>query len=295
MIELRSVDKAYGARRNPVRALIDATLSLGPGVWAVVGPNGAGKTTLLGLILGFLRPSGGTIRIDGVRPDRYVRRRGAAYLPERFRVPGAWTVRSALRSLAALDGTSHPEGRTARVLDRLGLADQAGRTVAALSRGMSQRLGLAQALLAERELIVLDEPTEGLDPLWRVRFREIVQELRTGGRTILLASHELGEVERIADHAILLENGRVREIIEIGSEPTGPVRYRITGTLSEEALHAFPGAERPEAGTAIVTVADARELSNRLAALLDRGAVVTAVTPLDAGLEERVRKRLEER
>lgn len=294
MIELESVEKTYRGRPDPVHALRSITRSIGPGVWAVVGPNGAGKTTLLGLVLGFLRPTGGRVLVGGVSPRAYIRRRGAAYLPERFRLPPQWTVRRALRALAALDGAGDDEARTDRALDRLDLREHSDRPIGALSRGLNQRVGLAQALLAERELLVLDEPTEGLDPLWRVRFREILQEVRGGGRTILLASHELAEVERIADRAILLEDGRIREVIEIGGPSPGPIRYRIDGDLSEEALAAFPGADRTGPRRAVVTVADAHELSQRLIAMLERGAVITAVTPLDTGLEDRVRQRLED-
>jgi ABC-2 type transport system ATP-binding protein len=295
MIEMEGLDKTYGARGHAVHALRDVSMSLGPGVWGVVGPNGAGKSTLLALVLGFLRPSAGQVRVDGSSPRRYLRRRGAGYLPERFNVPPEWPVAATLRTLARLEGASgrDADARADRALDRLGLRDHAAKRVGELSRGLNQRLGLAQALLADRDLVVLDEPTEGLDPLWRVRFRDLVRELRGQGRTVLLASHELAEVERVADRAILLQEGRVREVMDLEG-PAGPAtRYRIELARPSDALPiAFPGSD-PSARSTTVTVADAAELSHRLAALLDAGGLVRAVVP-EEGLEERVRRTLED-
>src|SRR5690606_11890781 len=182
--------------------LDDVTLSVPPGgVGGIVGPNGAGKTTLFGLILGFIHPTKGRVRVDRLEPRRYLRRHGAAYLPERFRLPPEWTVGDALLALAGLEGLkgASAKERVAAAMERFGLEPHAKKPVGALSRGLNQRLGLAQALLADRRLVVLDEPTEGLDPLWRIRFRDAVAELRGAERTILVASHDLAEVERIAD------------------------------------------------------------------------------------------------
>lgn len=293
MIEMEGLGKSYGARGHSVHALRDVSLSLGPGVWGVVGPNGAGKSTLLALILGFLRPSTGRVTIRGSTPRRFLRREGAAYLPERFRVPPEWPVGAALRALARLDDVSASDAaaRADRAMERLGLTDHKARLAGELSRGLNQRLGLAQALLSDRDLVVLDEPTEGLDPLWRVRFRDLVSDLRGAGRTVLLASHELAEVERVADRVILLEDGQVRDLIDVQG-PEGPTtRYRIDLAAPTAALAmAFPGTD-PDALSATVTVLDAADLSHRLSALLEAGGLVRAVVPED-GLEERVRQKL---
>ncbi|MEJ2503054.1 MAG: ABC transporter ATP-binding protein, partial [Gemmatimonadota bacterium] len=221
---------------------------------------------------------------------------GAAYLPERFRVPPQWPVRAALRALAGLDtdDATPPDRRVEQALERLGLTDHADRAAGTLSRGLYQRLGLAQALLADRDLVVLDEPTEGLDPVWRVRFREIVADLRARDRTVLLASHELSEVERTADRVVILEGGRVADVVEARAPSDGPRRYRIAVDATDEALAAaFPTAERVDFGI-VVTVADAAELSQRLAALLATGSTVREVTPFAGDLEARVRQRLED-
>ncbi|NIP83501.1 MAG: AAA family ATPase, partial [Gemmatimonadetes bacterium] len=175
-----------------------------------------------------------------------------------------------------------------------GLADFADRAVGTLSRGLAQRLGLAQVLLADRALVVLDEPADGLDPLWRFRLREIVSELAGHGRTVLLASHELPEVERVADRVVLLADGRVRDVMEARPEAAGPLRYRLELDGPAEArAAAFPDAQ-PDGDAVIVRVEDARELSARLAGLLQAGGVVRSVVPVTEPLEDRVRRRLED-
>lgn len=306
MIELKGVGRTFrpgpGAARGApiVEALADVSLQIPRGqTWAVVGPNGAGKSTFFALLLGFLHPTTGTISVAGEDPRTYVRRHGASYLPESFRLPAEWTVRSALRALAGLEGLS-PSAAGQRVeaqLARFGLESHGAKAIGTLSRGLLQRTGLAQALLVERELVVLDEPTEGLDPLWRIRFRTLVEELRADTRTILIASHDLAEVERLADRVLLLEGGRVREIMEVGNRGDATT-YRLELASDAPSLgDVFPGAipvdgGRPGARAFVVTAADAAELSRRLAALIDTGGVIASVAPAGEALEERVRRAL---
>jgi ABC-type multidrug transport system ATPase subunit len=234
MIELQQVTKAYGpapGSSRTVRALEEITLQIPTGAtWAVVGPNGAGKSTLFALILGFLHPTTGRVRLAQLPPRTYLRRHGAAFLPERFQLPGEWSVAAGLRALAQLEGL-HGEAAGDRVdyaLERFGLAPHAAKPLATLSRGLLQRVGLAQTLLGQGRLVILDEPTEGLDPIWRIQFRELVNELRRDGRTILIASHDLAEVERVAEQAVLLEAGRIREILPVRRPAQTTQRYRIT-------------------------------------------------------------------
>jgi ABC-2 type transport system ATP-binding protein len=307
MMVVDTVTKRYGRGGRGTRPALDGVSLEIPrgGVHAVVGPNGAGKSTLFALVLGFIHANGGDVTVDGLDPRDYVRRNGAGYLPERFGVPAAWRVRPALTAFAERErlGGGRAERKPAAAaaadaaLERFGLTEHAQKRVGELSRGMLQRLGLAQALLAPRDLVVLDEPTEGLDPGWRLRLRTELSALRAAGRTVLLASHDLGEVGRVADRVIVLENGRVREVMDTPrNEPVQRYRVELT-TPSTEVQHLFPGAvplDDPEAGGAAyrVTVEDASELNARLAALLATGALMAAVQPDAEPLEERVRRAL---
>jgi ABC-2 type transport system ATP-binding protein len=294
VIELENVTKKYRRRGAVPEALRDVSVHVPAGsVWAVVGPNGAGKSTLLALVLGFIRPTSGAVRVGGTAPREYLRERGAAYLPERFSLPREWRAGDALQMFAKLEGGTAADAQ--RVIAQLGLTHHVDKRAGELSRGLLQRLGLAQALLAPRELVVLDEPTEGLDPIWRIRLRDIVAELSASGCTVLIASHDLGEVERIAERALLLENGSVREVLDtrLASEPT---TYTIRlGAAFPRVADAFPDAVVAEDGTSFrVVVPGPVELSERVGALIGLGGVITAVEPARHDLEERVRAALEE-
>lgn len=297
MIRFESVDKRFQPLRPgaaPVVALRGVSLEIpAGGVWAVVGPNGAGKTTLFSLLLGFLHPDAGSISVDELAPREHARRRGFAYLPERFDLPPGLTPRAALHAFARLEGLDARAARAAvaRELERYDLSAVADRPARALSRGLMQRTGLAQTGLAARAVVVLDEPTQGLDPIWRVRLRERVAELRQEGRTILLASHELDEVQRLADRAVLLDGGGLRQVVELTPVPGEPLRYRLA--LAHGVQHvrtAFPGATATaDAKTFDIAAADEVDLTRRLAALVELGGVIAAVHPRDGRLEREFR------
>jgi ABC-2 type transport system ATP-binding protein len=294
LVELEQVSKRYGRRGAGARALHDVSVKFAAGsIWAVVGPNGAGKSTLLSLVLGFIRPTAGQVSIAGVPPREFLRYDGAAYLPERFSIPGEWKVGAALRMLARLEGAGTAEADAA--LHRLGLEPHAHKRAGELSRGLLQRVGIAQALLVPRALVVLDEPTEGLDPMWRIRLRDIVAGLRDQGRVIILASHDLGEVERTADRALLLEQGAVRGILETRPPADAPSDFRLVldrpfGGVGD----VFPDAAAAQDGSWQLRVSGPAELSERLGALLGLGAVIRSVEPVREPLEDRVRAALRE-
>lgn len=246
MIQCEQVVKTYRAfPAAAVRALdgLDLRVDAGECV-AVVGPNGAGKSTLLALLAGYLRPDGGRVRVGGRDPAAYARARGVGYLPQRLAVPprvrtGAW-----LRRLATLDGLSGRE-RAERVegaLERTGLARRRRQRASGLSRGCLRRLGLAQLLLAPRDVLLLDEPESGLDPGWRVRLRGLLRELRARReRTVLLCTHDLSEVCRLADRVVLLRDGRVAAARTLG--PSSPGARALEELFAEAAggLHGRRG------------------------------------------------------
>jgi ABC-2 type transport system ATP-binding protein len=296
LIEFEGVTKRFGGnwRGGTVFALRDLSLTIEQGsVVGVVGPNGAGKSTMFALLLGFMQPTTGKTLVGGLPPREYTRKHGAGYLPERFMLPPEWPVRAALEGLADLEHQSDAKSRAASVLEQLGLNEHADKPISALSRGLLQRVGLAQALLGDRQLIVLDEPTEGLDPVWRVRFRELIAGLRGKSRTVLIASHDLTEVERLVDRVIVLDGGALVESFAINADGSDRRRYRIELQSAVSGAAQLFGSTAPESErTFVVELADARELSQRLAALLELGAIVESVTPAD-DLEQRVRAALQ--
>lgn len=291
MIELREVRKRYGRRGGGTEAVRDVTLTVPSGaVWAVVGPNGAGKSTLLSLLLGFIRPSHGTITIAGELPRDYLRERGAGYLPERFSLPARWRTVDVIRLFARLERASPDDAD--RAISLLGLEPHLDRQTNELSRGLLQRLGLAQAILARRALIILDEPTEGLDPVWRVRLRDVLSELRANDRTVVVASHDLTEVERIADRAVVLDKGAVRDVLDVRGPAAADYRLRLAVPF-DNVDGAFPDATRIDELEYVVVVTGPADLSQRLGGLIALGALIDTVEPVRPGLEERVRGTLD--
>ncbi len=206
IVQIERATKRYGA----IEAVRDVSLALEPGeTVALVGHNGAGKTTLLKLMLGLAHPTAGTIRVLGEDPaaGEFVARRRLGYLPESVSFNAALTGREVLSFYARLK--DEPVAKTLELLDRVGLAAASARRIGTYSKGMRQRLGLAQALIGEPRLLLLDEPTTGLDPALRLDFYEIVQELRNGGATVVLSSHALTELEERTERVVIMSQGRV--------------------------------------------------------------------------------------
>ena len=300
MIHIDGVVKEYGGawarlRGDRVRALDGVTLQVPPGAAVgLIGPNGAGKSTLVRLLLGYLSPSAGGVSVGGMLPRDYAERHGIGYVPDDIALPPGWTVRRALHAFAALGEVDDPHARADREMRRLGLEEIADRRVAALSRGNLQRLAIAQALLGDRAVMVLDEATDGLDPEWVARVRELVAEWRRAdpARVLVFASHDLEEVERVADRVVVLSRGRVREVIDLGD--AGPPAWivAVDGAASARLVgDVFPGAVavRGEALAFRVPASGPAELSRRVAELVGRGGVVRSVAEARATLRERYR------
>ena len=300
MIELQGLSKTYrslfGTRVVP--ALDDLTLTLARGeVVGIAGPNGAGKTTLLSLLLGYLPPTRGSVLVEGGPPRGWIERHGAGYLAELIAVPGRWSVDSALRRYATLAGVpgDRVAARVETLLEGFGLADQRRKRVRELSKGNLQRLGLAQALAGDSDLVILDEPTHGLDPIWTQRFRDVVRDARRPSRLILIASHNLDELEHLADRVLILHQGRVERIVAAGSgaAPAAGVElgYRIALAAPHTALaRVFPAAAAVEGRPAEWRVrGELAALNHGLAELLAAGAVVTGFGPEESRLESEFR------
>jgi Cu-processing system ATP-binding protein len=227
-LAIQTLSKTYG--RTTALDGIDLGVAAGERV-ALVGHNGAGKTTLIKLALGLIRPDAGTIRIDGHDPagrGSAELRRQTGFLPENVIFNGAATGRETLRFYARLKHA--PKAQAGTLLDSLGLGDAADRRVATYSKGMRQRLGLAQVLLGAPRLLLLDEPTSGLDPVLRRDFYDLIDGLAHDGTTILLSSHALTELAMRTDRVAILKHGRlaaIGNVRDLARHARLPVRIRV--------------------------------------------------------------------
>jgi ABC-2 type transport system ATP-binding protein len=207
-LELAGVSKRYG-KRHALRG-VDLSLAAGSTL-GLLGPNGAGKTTALRLLLGFTQASDGIVRLQGYPPTDPASRVGVAYLPERLNLPGRMTVLSFLKHHAALAGLrgAELERDVDEVLRQTGLLDRTSDRIGSLSKGLTQRVGFAQAFLAKPRLLLLDEPTSGLDPIGVRDARDWILQARARGCAVLVSSHLLSEVERTCDEIAIIDDGAV--------------------------------------------------------------------------------------
>ena len=267
-------------------------------MFGLAGPNGAGKSTLISLLLGYLEPSKGEVRVAGMRPRQFVERHGIGYLSELIAIPPRWRLEEALERYAVLAGVGSREigSRVDECIARLGLDEHRGKRVKQLSKGNLQRLGLAQALLREERVLILDEPTHGLDPVWTQKFRDLVQALRRPGRAIFIASHNLDELQRLADRVAIIDHGRLQRVVEPrGHDARAAAPYVVTVLGDGAAVaEAFPGARERAPGEHVLPPLDATALNAGLARLIQRGTLVTSLRPAHSVLEQHFREAIGE-
>lgn len=238
-IAVDGVRRAFGE----VQAVRHVTLRAHAGrVTGLVGPNGSGKTTLLLMLASLLAPDAGSIRIDGIDPvaEPQQARARIGWMPDALGAWGTLTSRETLIFTARLYGMPKPEAsvRADALLNEVGLADLADAPARVLSRGQKQRLGLARALVHDPRVLLLDEPASGLDPQARIDLRVLLRRLAADGRTILVSSHILSELEEVVDDAVFLVSGATVDParVEAASRRTRPWRVRVAGTEASVAL-----------------------------------------------------------
>ena len=207
LCQFNTVSKWYG----PVIGLNDVTFEIEPGITGLVGPNGAGKSTLIKLLTGQLRPSIGQVRVDGRRAWSASAKRTIGYCPDVDAFYEEMSGRDFVRTIAMLHGYSRQVARerTEDVLAQVGMTDRADRPLASYSKGMRQRIKLAQALVHDPELIVLDEPLNGVDPVGRLELTRLFRELSDRGKAILISSHLLDEMDTLANRILFICRGRI--------------------------------------------------------------------------------------
>ena len=238
-LRCESLEKRYGA----VVALGGVDLEVAPGeLLGLLGPNGAGKSTLTKIACGLVRATAGRAEVEGAPAGSPEARAAIGYLAELFRFPDWLTADELLALHQDLSGSDGGTGERGRLLDLVGLTEAAGTKVAAMSKGMQQRLGIAQALVGSPRLLMLDEPTSALDPVGRRVVRDLMRDLRERGIAVVLSSHLLSEVELVCDRVAILVGG---EIVARGT-PAELARPRGVEVETAGGLREFPEAGRDE-------------------------------------------------
>jgi ABC-2 type transport system ATP-binding protein len=302
-IEFQNVTKVYHRifREERVTALSGVSFEAAAGeVCAFLGPNGAGKTTSISLLMGFHFADSGEIRVLGCPPGDVRAKEKIGFLPENFAFYKYLTGPKLLQFHLALAGNRSPEAaaRIPELLAKVRLNGYEELKIGRYSRGMVQRLGLAQALLGNPQLLILDEPTSGLDPAGRKEILELLMALKADGKTVFLSSHILPEVEQICDRIVIIDRGRLlragrlQEMLATGDR-VEVVADRITEELELNAVARGATVEHGPHGVRIVL--DAASKREIVEALWSSGSDVVSINPVKSSLEEVFLKVVEHR
>ena len=319
-IETNDLSKTYSQglifkQRHVALQNVSLTVQRGE-IFGLLGPNGAGKTTFLKIMLGIIRKTGGRASLLGHPAGSRQGRKLVGYLPEHLRVPAHLTGYQALEFFGNLSNvpTRVVRERRQQLLETVGLVDRAKDNVKQYSKGMLQRLGLAQALLHDPELLVLDEPTDGLDPKARAEMRQIIRDLQGRGVTIFLNSHLLQEVEMICQRVAILDKGQLRycgpvdsigEFIQSGgysattdsgappTDAVGKVDFELLGDLEQikQCFNVTAGATVTQGATgkpttATIPAVDQASIDALVDALRNAGVSIVAIQPQRVSLED---------
>jgi ABC-2 type transport system ATP-binding protein len=291
-VEVAAVSKWFG----PKVAVSKVTCSFGPGITGLLGPNGAGKTTLLRMLTGLIRPSEGEVSVLGAWPRKQPRvYADIGLVPEESAVYTHLTGREYVEYAAVLSGVDDPKGATSRAIGLVDLDDAADRKLDGYSKGMRQRAKVAAALVTDPAVLVLDEPLNGTDPVQRNRLIELFRRLGDEGRTVIVSSHILEEVERMSSRVLAIVDGRLAaagDITAIRRAMTDiPYRVRVETTRPRELAarlleDAVVHGVSVEDGSLLVETEDLAALGHHVASAAQRAeAVPTVFIPEDASLE----------
>ncbi len=301
-VEIADLSKWFGLKV----AVSEVTLDFGPGVTGLLGPNGAGKTTLLRVVCGLQVPSQGTVRIFGRDPRRdpgvYAR---VATVPEDEAIYPELSGRRFVELAAALSGVPDPGSAAGRALDLVGLAADADRKLGEYSKGMRQRAKVASALVADPDVLVLDEPLNGADPVQRAHLISLFRRLGEEGRTVVVSSHVLAEVERMADRVVAMVDGRLAAVGTVATLRAAmsdkPRLVKVDCDRPRDLAAALIGVDgvagvRVADGSVEVEATDAAAFARALpAAARRRGIRLSRVEPEDESLESVFRYLVEAR
>jgi ABC-2 type transport system ATP-binding protein len=287
-VRVRGLRKSFRTLTRSHEVLKGIELDVAPGeVVGLIGPNGAGKTTLMSCLLAFLNVDEGEITIDGRANDDLDVRRRTGFVPERMNFERRATGGEFLRYMARLAGVPRGEVRakTNALLERLDIANASNKRLSQYSRGMLQRIGMAQALIHEPGYVFLDEPTSGLDPNGVLLVRDLIAEQKQRGAAVLLNSHQLAEISKVCDRVLFLRDGVIaREETLRHVDRIVVAITLIAGTFTAVALEQIPGAALKD-NVVIASVEDEQAIAQLVRALVESGAGIIDVRRHTADLE----------
>ncbi len=296
-LEMQNLTKDYNVgfwRKRPVRALHDLSLQVGMGEsFGFLGPNGAGKTTTLKILMRLIYPTGGTARILGAPLDDMQMRARIGYLPEQPYFYDYLTARELLVYCAKLFGMNKADTlkRTDELLKRVGLWEAADKQLRKYSKGMLQRAGLAQALINDPEVLFLDEPMSGLDPLGRREVRDLIASLRAQGKTVFFSSHVLSDVEALCDRVAimnkgcLIESGKLSDILNSRANEFEIIVTGVTETALQE-VRTFALQITPAPEGAHIRLSGEQEIERVLSIVHRVGGRLVSINPVRESLED---------
>jgi len=294
VIEVAGLRKVYRSTLGrTITALDGVDLSVGEGeLFGLLGPNGAGKTTAVKILLGLTRATEGTARIAGLPVANPESRRRVGYLPEGHRIPGYLTARQTLSifgRMSGLDGATINR-RAGELLETLRISQWIDVRVKKFSKGMTQRLGLAAALIHSPNVLLLDEPTDGVDPVGRREIRDLLREEAKNGTAILLNSHLLSEIELTCDRVAVLRAGKLAAQGTVEELTRGSAKYKMVAAPVDDSLIAAfrdtgAGVERVN-GHVLLSVNDVQHLNALVDQLRARGGVLSELSPVRSTLED---------
>ncbi len=293
-IRVTGARKVYEAFPQRARVAVeDVSIDVPQGaIHGLLGPNGAGKTTTLKMLLGLVRPTAGTFEVLGADSRRRAGRAQVGFLPEQPYFPAQLSAGQAMRLYARLAGVPDREiaARTDELLARVGLEGQRPTALSAFSRGMLQRLGIAQALVGRPRVVILDEPASGLDPIGQRDVRNLMLELRDSGVTVLLSSHQLSEAEAVCDRVSIMSRGRLAaegtldDLLNVAGRTSVRVSG-LSGGLPDAVAAVASDVATTSLGTWVFSVPDA-DVRRVVDAVDDAGGTVLALMPKRESLED---------
>ncbi len=294
VVETHDLTKIYstGMKKGNVVALDGVSLTVEPAeIFGLLGPNGAGKTTFVKILLGITSITSGQALVNGLTPADPASREKAGFLPENHRFPGHLTGLGLLEFTGRLYGLNSTEldKRTGELLKLVDMEKWTNTKIRKYSKGMLQRIGLAQALMCDPDIVFLDEPTDGIDPMGKIEIRKVLKRVREEGKTVFLNSHLLSEVEAVADRVAILTRGKLVKVDTVQSLTTSGSQYEIKATIGNKRIDIPEEIGQRVSITAkgmIVTLEKPENINYVIDALRLQKIEIQSVTPRKQSLEQ---------